>query len=170
MSQTNTSPEKIDAEVKAIEEKSNFVPTKKSTSYRPSFEEIYTELAAIFALRSTCSRAKVGTVISTTDYRRVLACGYNGNASGLPNCCDAPEESGKCGCLHSEENAVINCQEPRTTDKYVFVTLSPCVACAKRIINLGGVKRVYYGKPYRDLTGIELLKKVGIEAVHFQRT
>ena len=64
------------------------------------------------ARRSTCTRLDVGTVITTTDYRKVLAVGYNGNASGLPNSCDR-DEPGNCGCLHSEENAVINCDAPQ---------------------------------------------------------
>ncbi len=128
---------------------------------RPSFENIYLKLAQTLAERSTCRRLKVGTVITTTDYRKVLAVGYNGNASGLPNSCDR-EEPGNCGCLHSEENAVINCDAPRSTDKIVFVTHLPCVMCAKRLINLGNVKRIFYGEEYRIRDSVELLEKVGI--------
>ncbi|MGD9264630.1 MAG: deaminase, partial [Lysobacterales bacterium] len=100
---------------------------------RPSFEEVYMQFAETIARRSTCTRLDVGTVITTTDYRKVLAVGYNGNASGLPNSCDR-DEPGNCGCLHSEENAVINCDAPRHTEKFVFVTHLPCAACAKRLI------------------------------------
>src|SRR5438552_4979340 len=110
---------------------------------RPSFPAIYLQLAKTLAGRSTCKRLRVGTVITSTDYRKVLAVGYNGNAAGLPNSCDR-DETGNCGCLHSEENAVINCDSPRALEKHVFVTHLPCVACAKRLINLGGVRRVYY--------------------------
>lgn len=78
---------------------------------RPSFPEVYMRLALTLAARSTCRRLCVGTVITSTDYRKVLAVGYNGNAAGLPNTCDR-EEPGNCGCLHSEENAVINCDAP----------------------------------------------------------
>jgi dCMP deaminase len=132
---------------------------------RPSFEQIYMELAHALAERSTCSRLNVGTVITSTDYRKVLAIGYNGNAAGLPNKCDR-DDMGNCGCLHSEENAVINCDSPRATEKHVFVTHLPCVGCAKRLINLGGVKRVYYRTPYRSLESLELLKSVNIEVLH----
>lgn len=128
---------------------------------RPSFPQIYLQLAQTLAARSTCKRLKVGTVITSTDYRKVLAVGYNGNATGLPNCCDR-EEPGNCGCLHSEENAVINCDAPRFIEKYAFVTHLPCVQCAKRLINLGNVKAVFYGQDYRIRDSLELLRSVGI--------
>ncbi|MEK6579103.1 MAG: CMP deaminase, partial [Bdellovibrionota bacterium] len=114
------------------------------------------------ARRSTCKRLQVGTVITSTDFRKVLAVGYNGNATGLHNGCDR-DEPGNCGCLHSEENAVINCDAPRFIEKYVFVTHLPCVACAKRLINLGNVKRVYYGEDYRVRDSVSLLTSVGIQ-------
>ena len=123
------------------------------------------ELAHALAKRSTCSRLNVGTVITSTDYRKVLAIGYNGNAAGLPNRCDR-NETGNCGCLHSEENAVINCDSPRAMEKHVFVTHMPCTACAKRLINLGGVKIIYYRTPYRCLDALDLLRSVNIEVVH----
>ena len=129
---------------------------------RPSFQKIYLDLASTLAARSTCHRLQVGTVITSTDYRKVLAIGYNGNATGLPNRCDR-DEPGNCGCLHSEENAVINCDAPRFIEKIVFVTHLPCVQCAKRLINLGNVKSIYYGQDYRVRDSIALLESVGIE-------
>ncbi len=131
---------------------------------RPSFQQIYMRLALALAQRSTCLRLKVGTVITSTDFRKVLAVGYNGNATGLPNRCDR-EEPGNCGCLHSEENAVINCDSPRTVEKLVFVTHLPCVACAKRLINLGNVQRVYYCQDYRLRDSIEILRSCNIEVL-----
>jgi dCMP deaminase len=131
-------------------------------SARPSFEEIYMDLALQLAKRATCKRLQVGTVITSTDYRKVLAVGYNGNASGLKNSCDR-DEAGNCGCLHSEENAVINCDSPRFLEKVVFVTHLPCTACAKRLINLGGVKKIFYYNDYRCKDSISLLESVDIE-------
>lgn len=118
-------------------------------------------LAVTLAERSTCKRLKVGTVITSTDFRKVLAVGYNGNASGLHNGCDR-DEVGNCGCLHSEENAVINCDSPRSTEKVVFVTHLPCAMCAKRLINLGNVKRVIYAHDYRTRDSVDLFAQVGI--------
>ena len=131
---------------------------------RPSFEEIYLQLAATLAKRSTCCRLQVGTVITSEDFRKVLAVGYNGNATGLPNNCDR-DEVGNCGCLHSEENAVINCDSPRYIPKYVFVTHRPCVGCAKRLINLGNVKKVFYANEYRSTESKEIFALGGIELV-----
>ena len=136
---------------------------------RPSFENIYMALAVGMAERSTCLRTnsagelmKVGCAITTPDFRKVLAVGYNGNASGLPNKCDSTEP-GACGCLHAEENAVINCDTSRSTPKVVFATHLPCVMCAKRLINLGNVERVVYLNDYRIRTSLELFDIVGIK-------
>lgn len=140
-------------------------PNQKRKPTRPSFPKIYLRLAQTLSARSTCKRLQVGTVITSTDYRKVLAIGYNGNATGLPNSCDR-DEPGNCGCLHSEENAVINCDAPRLNEKIVFVTHLPCVACAKRLINLGNVKKIFYGEDYRIRDSLILLKSVGIEVEH----
>ncbi len=128
---------------------------------RPTFESIYMELAFSLSRRSTCKRLQVGTVITSTDARRVLAVGYNGNATGLPHGCDR-DEPGNCGCLHSEENAVINCDAPRLTEKIVYVTHMPCVQCAKRLINVGSIRHIWYAKPYRNSSSLELFTSVGI--------
>lgn len=134
---------------------------------RPAFEEIYLKLAESLASRSTCKRLKVGTVITSTDFRKVLAVGYNGNASGLPNQCDR-DEVGNCGCLHSEENAVINCDSPRHIEKFVFVTHLPCSFCAKRLINLGNVKKVYFSQNYRNQDALTLFEMTGIDVVQME--
>lgn len=135
--------------------------------HRPTFYEVYMEFAEAISKRSTCTRLQVGTVITSTDFRKVLAIGYNGNASGLPNTCDR-EEPGNCGCLHSEENAVINCDSPREIEKIVFVTHLPCAACAKRLINLGNVIEVIYKEDYRKKDAIDLLKQAGIKIRAFK--
>lgn len=131
---------------------------------RPTFEQIYMNLAQSMSQRSTCKRLHVGSVCVSSDFRKVLSVGYNGNASGLPNTCDS-DEAGNCGCLHSEDNLVINCDAPRSVDKIIFVTHLPCVICAKRLINLGGVKKVCYHESYRITTALDLFKTVGIETV-----
>lgn len=129
---------------------------------RPSFESVYMQFAKSIAARSSCKRLNVGSVITTTDFRKVLAIGYNGNASGLPNACDR-DEAGNCGCLHSEENAAINCDSPRYVEKFVFVTHLPCMQCAKRLINIGNVKKVFFDTDYRRRESVELFKQVNIE-------
>lgn len=134
---------------------------------RPSFEEIYMRFAWTLSRRSTCSRLQVGAVIVSADYQQVLSIGYNGNARGLPNKCDSTEP-GACGCLHAEENAVIKCTTSRDRSRILFTTDSPCKMCAKRLINLGLIDRVYYDRQYRNTEGLELLTQAGIrhEQVH----
>lgn len=124
------------------------------------------DMAKSISARSTCQRMSVGCVITSTDFRKVLSLGYNGTATGLPNGCDS-NEPGKCGCLHAEDNAAINCDSPRFLEKIVFVTHLPCPTCAKRLINLGGVKRVFYAADYRDLGAITLFNLVGVEVFRF---
>ncbi len=127
------------------------------TDSRPSFEQVYMNFAESISQRSSCERLQVGTVITTPDFRKVLSIGYNGNAAGLKNGCDR-DEPGNCGCLHSEENAVINCDSPRYVQKVIFVTHLPCAMCAKRIINLGNVIRVVFKHDYRKRDSIQIFR------------
>lgn len=129
---------------------------------RPSFESVYMDFAKAIAKRSSCKRLNVGTVITSTDFRKVLAVGYNGNAAGLHNGCDR-DEVGNCGCLHSEENAAINCDSPRQVEKFVFVTHLPCSACAKRLINIGNVCKVFFLEDYRKRDSLAMMAETGIE-------
>ena len=133
---------------------------------RIPLEEVYMRMAEELAKRSTCARSSVGTVIASADLTQVLGIGYNGNARGLPNSCDSPEP-GRCGCIHSEANALIKAGAS-IPGKAVFVTLSPCVMCAKMIVN-SNVARVYYRDAYRDPTGVEVLCRGGVEAVLYDR-
>ena len=128
---------------------------------RPTFPEIYMTLARALAARSTCVADRVGTVITSVDFRKVLAVGYTGNATGLPNRCDRAGPD--CGCLHAEENAIIHCDAPRSEPKIVFSTQIPCRACAKRLINLGGVQDLYApASETRQDAIVDLLGSVGI--------
>lgn len=128
---------------------------------RPSFEQIYLQHAIAIAQRSTCCRLQVGTVITSLDHRYVYAVGYNGNAQGFNNGCDAATPGG-CGCIHSEANAIINCVVERSVRKMVYMTHSPCRMCAKMLINLGGIDTVVYLDVYRDASGADLLRQAGI--------
>ncbi len=134
---------------------------------RPSFEEIHMRMAGLVSGRSTCARLNVGCVIARSDFRAILAMGYNGNASGLPNHCDS-EVPGKCGCIHAEQNAVINCDAPRHYEKIVFTTHLPCVMCAKFMVNLGNVKKVIYHTDYRIKDGLKVFDATGIEHEQYE--
>ncbi len=133
---------------------------------RIPLEEVYMRMAEELAKRSTCLRTQVGSVITTADLTQVLGIGYNGNARGLPNTCDS-DEPGRCGCLHAETNAVIKAGAT-IPDKVMFVTISPCVMCAKMIVN-ANVTRVYYRSGYRDPAGVDVLRRGGVEVAAYDR-
>ncbi|TDJ05730.1 MAG: deoxycytidylate deaminase [Deltaproteobacteria bacterium] len=133
---------------------------------RITFEEIYMKLAFDLAKRSTCIRLQVGAVVVSSDYSRVYGLGYNGNAAGLPNKCDT-STPGTCGCLHAEDNALLKTNGGPEVSKIVFVTHQPCSYCAKRMVNKGGVKKVFYALPYRLREGVDILESTGIEVVNF---
>ena len=128
--------------------------------------EVYMRMAEELAKRSTCSRLQVGTVITDAALQNVVAIGYNGNARGLPNRCDS-DTPGACGCIHSEVNALVKAPGGMR-DKVAFVTDSPCVACAKLLIN-SGVTHVFYRRRYRDPGGVDLLTSAGVTPVHYDR-
>ncbi len=133
---------------------------------RIPLEEVYMRMAEELAKRSTCARLQVGSVITTGDLTQVLGIGYNGNARGLPNRCDS-DQPGNCGCIHSEQNALIKAGA-QLPGKVMFVSASPCVMCAKMIINTN-VARVYYREAYRDPAGLDVLRQAGVEVVHYDR-
>jgi len=133
---------------------------------RPPLFEVYMRMAEELALRSTCARLQVGTVITDPDLEHVVAIGYNGNARGFPNECDSTEP-GACGCIHSEMNALVKAPG-HMPNKVAFVTASPCVMCAKLMVQ-AKVSHVFYRTAYRKPEGLDVLRKAGINAVHYTR-
>lgn len=131
---------------------------------RPKMHDIWMMLALQLSERSTCSRRKVGAVVTSESMEEVFSVGYNGNARGFENKCDR-EGEGSCGCLHAEVNALV---KAGTRDKkIVFVTMSPCEACAKLMVN-ANVSTVYFKDLYRDVTGLSVLARAGIK-IYMQR-
>ncbi len=146
----------------------NLVPTAAPAPLvqRIPLYEVYMRMAEELAKRSTCERLQVGTVITDQVLENVLAIGYNGNARGLANKCDSAVP-GNCGCIHSEMNALVKAAG-NVRDKVMFISASPCVMCAKLIIN-SGVTHVFYRKAYRHPSGIEVLQQGGIVPVLYDR-
>lgn len=122
---------------------------------RPSKHEMMMQIAEVVKVRSSCSRLQVGCIVSNFELTRILAIGYNGMEAGGKNECDS-RVPGNCGCIHAEVNALIKVTEPG--DKVVFVTTAPCLTCARLMVN-AGVIWLYYHRPYRDTSGVELLIK-----------
>lgn len=128
---------------------------------RPAFDDIFMELAVNLARRSHCIKRHVGAVL--TKDTRIISIGYNGPPSGTHNCDEEWPQTGcprdsKGGCslaIHAEQNAILYAVKNKTSieDSTLYVTLSPCLACA-RIIYSSGVKRVIYLKSYAEHKGI----------------
>ena len=133
---------------------------------RPPIFEVYMRMAEELAKRSTCARLSVGTVITDRNLENVVAIGYNGNARRFPNECDGPTP-GACGCIHSEQNALVKAPGGMP-DKVAFVTASPCVTCAKLLIQ-GNVSHLFFREAYRDPAGLQVLEQAGVRAVHYVR-
>jgi dCMP deaminase len=116
---------------------------------------------------SYARRSKVGCLIVSQD-GQIISQGYNGMPSGMDNNCEYEDENGdlhtRDEVLHAEANAIAKCAKwhASTNNATLYVTLSPCINCAKQMIQCG-IKRVVYNEEYRDLSGIRLLLKVGIE-------
>ena len=133
---------------------------EKVSADRPSFDDVYMHMAQVMALRSTCSRAKVGALVVSSDNHRVLAVGYNGGPKGVHNGC-LSDEPGKCGHIHAELNALIKTNYHDAAQKKIYITSSPCYNCAVAIVN-ANIVEVIYLTPYRDPAGLELLAKAKI--------
>lgn len=133
---------------------------------RPPLYEVYMRMAEELAKRSTCARLRVGTVLTDARLEHVVAIGYNGNARGFPNRCDSTE-AGQCGCIHSEMNALVK-SPGDLPNKVAFVTASPCVMCAKLMVQ-AQVSHLFYREPYRDPAGLEVLERAGVVTVRYTR-
>ena len=128
---------------------------------RPSWDKIWMDFAVSISKRSPDAKHKVGAVIVTEDNTQVLSIGYNGDQKGGPNKRESLEH-GQSGFIHAEVNALIKCDYNVPKKKIMYVTLSPCVVCAKCIIN-AGISKVVYLEPYcQDMRGIKLLKDYSI--------
>lgn len=109
---------------------------------------------------------KVGCVIVSEDNTQVLSIGYNGNYKGGSNTVDSTEP-GCSGLIHAEMNALLKMDYNNSKGKIMYVTLSPCLMCAKAIIN-AGIGRVYYLDSYRDRAGLEIMKSAGVKVASFE--
>ncbi len=147
---------------------------------KQSFNDIYMELAEKLATRSHCVKAQVGAVL--TKDTRIISLGYNGPPAGTHNCdtewpevgC-ARDSKGSCSlALHAEQNAILYAANNNMNMKgsTLYVTLSPCISCA-RVIYTVGIQKVYFRKSYAQYKGIpndegvDFLKRFGVEVIQF---
>lgn len=133
---------------------------------RPSWDQIWSNFSTLISERSYDPRTKVGAVVVTEDNTQVLSVGYNGNHRGGANHVDSAEP-GLSGFIHAEVNALVKMDYNNPKKKVMYVTHSPCVACAKLIIN-ANIHEVKYLEEYRDSSGVELLKSFGVWATKLE--
>ena len=125
------------------------------------FDQRYLEMAEIWAKNSYCKRRQVGALLVKDNM--IISDGYNGTPSGFENIC---EENGvtKPYVLHAEANAISKVAKSGNSSlgATLYVTASPCIECAKLIIQCG-IKRVVYKDEYRLTDGVDLLVRAGVE-------
>ncbi|EKE00158.1 MAG: hypothetical protein ACD_22C00082G0001 [uncultured bacterium] len=142
--------------------------TKKSN--RPEWDNFWFVQALLYSTRGTCDRLRAGCVIVKN--KRLVGAGYNGSPSGSPHCDDIGHLIIENHCertLHSEENAILNSERANLVDATAYVTATPCIRCAKILVN-AGVKEVKYLVEYKNSRGKEyidqLSKETGVKFKH----
>lgn len=127
-------------------------------------DERYMRMAAIWAENSYCKRRKVGALIVKD--KMIISDGYNGTPSGFENVCEDENNETKAYVLHAEANAItkVACSHNSSLGATMYVTTSPCIECAKLIIQ-AGITRVVYNQKYRRTDGASLLERAGVEVV-----
>jgi len=130
-----------------------------------ALDKRYLRMAAIWAENSYCKRRQVGALIVKD--KMIISDGYNGTPCGFENVCEDEDGQTKPYVLHAEANAItkIACSNNNSKDATLYVTASPCIECAKLIIQ-AGIKRIVYSEKYRLTEGIELLERAKIDVVY----
>lgn len=125
----------------------------------------YLRMARIWAENSYCKRRQVGALVVKD--KMIISDGYNGTPSGFENVCEDEDNVTKSYVLHAEANAITKlARSSNNSDgSTLYITDSPCIECAKLIIQ-AGIKRVVYANKYRLTEGIDLLKRANIEVIH----
>ena len=127
----------------------------------------YLRMARIWSENSYCTRRKVGALIVKD--KMIISDGYNGTPIGFENVCELEDGTTKGYVLHAEANAITKIAKSGNSSlgATLYVTTSPCLECAKLIIQ-SGIKRVVYSEKYRIDDGIKLLERAGIECVFIE--
>ena len=122
----------------------------------------YIRMARIWAENSYCKRRQVGALLVKD--KTIISDGYNGTPSGFPNVCEDDNDTTFPYVLHAEANAIAKVARSNNSSDgaTLYVTASPCIECAKLIIQ-AGIKRVVYSEKYRLTDGIDLLERAGVK-------
>lgn len=127
----------------------------------------YLRMATIWAENSYCRRRKVGAIIVRD--QMIISDGYNGTPAGFENVCEDENGVTRPYVLHAEANAITKVARSNNSSEgaTLYVTASPCLECAKLIIQ-AGIRRVVFNEFYRLADGIDLMRRAGIECVHVE--
>lgn len=127
-----------------------------------TLDKRYLRMARIWAENSYCTRRKVGAIIVRDSM--IISDGFNGTPSGFENICEDETGNTKTYVLHAEANAITKVARSNNSSQgsTLYVTASPCMECAKLIIQ-SGIRRVVYNEVYRLTDGIDLLQRAGVE-------
>ena len=141
---------------------SNSTDNLQSQTKQQLLDLRYLRMARIWAENSYCKRRQVGALVVKENM--IISDGYNGTPSGFENICEDDSNVTKPYVLHAEANAFTKlARSSNNSDgSTLYVTASPCIECAKLIIQ-AGIKRVVYGEKYRLEDGIDLLRRAGVE-------
>ena len=129
------------------------------------YDLAYMKMAIEWGNLSYCQRKQVGALIVKDNM--IISDGYNGTPSGFPNKCELDNGETKWFVLHAEANAILKCAKYGQSCKEadLYLTLSPCKNCSK-LIHQAGIKRVIYHQEYKDQSGVDFLKKAGVQLTH----
>ena len=126
------------------------------------YDRAYLRIAKEWGQLSYCKRKQVGAIIVKD--RMIISDGYNGTPTGFENCCEDEDNLTKWYVLHAEANAILKVARSTQSceNATLYITLSPCKDCSK-LIHQSGIKRVVYHEEYKDTSGVDFLRKAGVE-------
>lgn len=138
------------------------------TDKQTQLDQRYLAMARVWSLNSYCIRRQVGALMVKD--QMIISDGYNGTPSGFENVCEDGDVT-KPYVLHAEANAISKVAKSNNSSRgaTMYITASPCIECAKLIIQ-AGITRVVYSEEYRSSEGIELLKRAGVTVDKVEET
>jgi len=136
-----------------------------TTIKQRKYDIAYLKMAQEWSKLSYCKRKQVGALIVKD--KMIISDGYNGTPTGFENVCEDDKNSTKWYVLHAEANAIMKVASSTQSSKNatLYITMSPCKECSKLVFQ-SGIIRVVYNIEYTDKSGINFLKKAGLEIVH----
>lgn len=139
----------------------------ENTDKQELLDRRYLRMARIWAENSYCRRRQVGAILVKD--QMIISDGFNGTPSGFENVCEDESGQTKPYVLHAEANAITKVARSNNSSdgSTLYVTASPCLECAKLIIQ-AGISRVVYNETYRITDGLDLLERAGVKCIHIQ--